>query len=676
MRNGFLVLLSMLGLLACSGKRLHAGDDGAGGGRAGTDGGHAGTDGAQAGRGGGQAGAAAGAAGSAAGAAGSAAGAGGTGGSGGGTGGAGAAGGSAPDAATLRVGVTTGDACVVADGKLYCWGNNNFGQLGVPPGSGIIWEPEPTLQLELQGIGDVVDVAMSSEHTCALMRGGDVYCWGGNASQEVGSASAPPRTCPAQEFDLPCLPTPTRVPGVSGAVEIAVKLGRSCARLLDGTVRCWGDVSTLLSWAQGVTSARSLSIARRGACAVVAGGALSCSFALPTAASAWRNLRRVVLSDDSQSNVEFGCAIDEAGGVRCFGDSTYGQLGDGFGALPAAISAGVKDLALGQAHACALGDDGRLECWGTNESGELGTFPLESPTCLTAGGTCERIPRVLDGVPALAAIGAGVYDTCAVALDGTVWCWGHNSPANGEPVRVPAPWEAQADACFTTLDSVASRVNHVGTGQCTTDADCTAVALDLSCLHTCDLRPTSLDQAGMIAAMVADLETQYCAKARDAGCPSPAVSCPDKHLRSICDKNGYCTLDDPVRTGCQDHCACAAVQRAPATQGECDGFDLTVSGAPCPQCQGSFMYVVASNRGTAAFNGSALISFETVYPFPVHDPVLVPLSLPPGGVSQPIKVLSDSSIQPLVRITATGDCNPANDAQNWIDFPSPTNSCP
>jgi alpha-tubulin suppressor-like RCC1 family protein len=113
----------------------------------------------------------------------------------------------------------------------------------------------PHLLLE---VSDAVEVAASSYHTCALTRGGDVYCWGYNESGELGVENAPQGTCPTNVLDrpgdYPCQPVPTRVAAVSGARHIAVADGRSCAVLADASVTCWGDVANISTWVAGAVA--------------------------------------------------------------------------------------------------------------------------------------------------------------------------------------------------------------------------------------------------------------------------------------------------------------------------------------------------------------------------------------------------------------------------------------
>jgi alpha-tubulin suppressor-like RCC1 family protein len=72
------------------------------------------------------------------------------------------------------------------------------------------------------------------------------------------------------------------------------------------------------------------------------------------------------------------CALTERGRVRCWGNDSYGQLGDGDGGssrLPVAVSdlgASVVAISAGEFHTCAVTEGSRPACWGSNDSGQLG----------------------------------------------------------------------------------------------------------------------------------------------------------------------------------------------------------------------------------------------------------------------------------------------------------------
>jgi len=139
------------------------------------------------------------------------------------------------------------------------------------------------------------------------------------------------------------------------------------------------------------------------------------------------------------------CAVFVDGKVRCWGDDTYGELGDGQArtngpavSVPAPVTgiSNAKVVAGGLHHFCALLGDGTVRCWGDNISGQLGTGSYAdtyTPTAVTG----------LAGVT-VAAIAAGALHTCVLLSDSTVRCWGANESGQlgvlgGDPTKPQAP---------------------------------------------------------------------------------------------------------------------------------------------------------------------------------------------------------------------------------------------
>ncbi|MDW8363442.1 MAG: hypothetical protein RMK74_13665 [Myxococcales bacterium] len=195
---------------------------------------------------------------------------------------------------------------------------------------------------------------------------------------------------------------------VPRATELAAGMFHSCARLSDGTVRCWGaNGSGQLG--DGTTMDRSTPVAvagLTGVVAVVAGG-------------------------------EHTCALVSSGPVRCWGSNVHGQLGDGttvnrltpveLGSLGSVVA-----IAAGGNHTCALHSDGGVSCWGRNNAGQLGN-----------GSTISRSsPSRIKGLTGAVAITAGLEHTCVVFGSGSAQCWGYNvsgQVGDGTTVNRPSP---------------------------------------------------------------------------------------------------------------------------------------------------------------------------------------------------------------------------------------------
>ena len=119
---------------------------------------------------------------------------------------------------------------LVSGGQVQCWGNNDYGQLG--GNSTLLYS---SLPLTVSGLSSVMAIAPGGDHTCALVAGGQVQCWGGNLYGQLGiGTTSGPDTCGGI---LGCSTTPVTVSGLSGVTAIAG------VRTL---VRSWGINNTTL----------------------------------------------------------------------------------------------------------------------------------------------------------------------------------------------------------------------------------------------------------------------------------------------------------------------------------------------------------------------------------------------------------------------------------------------
>jgi alpha-tubulin suppressor-like RCC1 family protein len=84
--------------------------------------------------------------------------------------------------------------------------------------------------LPVAGITGARDVAAGLAHTCAVTADLSLVCWGANDAGQLGNGTtaASPTT------------TPTPVAGLAGVASVAAGGAHTCARLVDGTVSCWG----------------------------------------------------------------------------------------------------------------------------------------------------------------------------------------------------------------------------------------------------------------------------------------------------------------------------------------------------------------------------------------------------------------------------------------------------
>ena len=205
-------------------------------------------------------------------------------------------------------------SCALTDAPaLMCWGRNQFGSLGADSDgfcTDAITDMESscsTIPLEVAGLpAEPTAVTVGSGHTCAIVAGGGVYCWGANASGQLGTEATGP--CPVPDFDL-CSIQPLSVDSLQAGVTAldASFLGSTCAITLAGKVMCWGR-NRLGILGDGTTTDHTLPA---DVLAQAGGPALS-------------GMAAVALGRFH------ACALGDDGGVKCWGGNCCGQLGAGF----------------------------------------------------------------------------------------------------------------------------------------------------------------------------------------------------------------------------------------------------------------------------------------------------------------------------------------------------------
>jgi alpha-tubulin suppressor-like RCC1 family protein len=149
----------------------------------------------------------------------------------GGVAGTGGTGGGAPTMGALTVYAGASNTCAVNDGgALYCWGNNDYGQLVTLDASGANDFIHSPLPVPIPVPGPVQKVAIGDGSICALYLDGagttQVACWGRSDAGQTG-----PAACPVG----PCL-----IPSLAGATDVEASGLAACAILGDSSVACWG----------------------------------------------------------------------------------------------------------------------------------------------------------------------------------------------------------------------------------------------------------------------------------------------------------------------------------------------------------------------------------------------------------------------------------------------------
>ncbi len=292
---------------------------------------------------------------------------------------------------------------------------------------------------------EVWEIAPGDGHSCGLRESGQLVCWGGNDKGQAGSDLKSPK------------PAPIAVSVLYRAVAAASGYRHTCAiegqtpSASAGSVFCWGDNSQLQL---GLSSA------------IV-------ETATPMSADGVDD--DVV---DIAAGYETTCVIHDGAELSCWGRDDFGQLGDNSiggsswapcDVVPPTPEAGqVADAvqaAVGKFHACAIREDGSVICWGANGPyGQLGDGVGSIPhaACGAPVYDCSARAVYVVGLPDKAtnpavSIDAGEYFTCALTLNGDLYCWGAN---NVGQLGISSPTAYQANLTMSSVVMFATGLNH------------------------------------------------------------------------------------------------------------------------------------------------------------------------------------------------------------------------
>ncbi|MFO1314053.1 MAG: hypothetical protein U1F58_00485 [Burkholderiales bacterium] len=221
-----------------------------------------------------------------------------------------------------------------------------------------------------------------SAKTCAVVDGG-VLCWGINSVGQLGNNA---------RLDSP-LPVVT-IPRASGVTAVATAEYHGCA-VVSGGLSCWGG---------------------NGYGQLGVGPANVQGSGTPVAVIAAGSEVTAVSTADTHT-----CVVVR-GGVHCWGDNRYGQLGavmaPGSSTVfqPVGAGSGVTSVATAMAHTCVV-KNGGIFCWGENYNGALGNG--------TSTKSFTPVQAIPEGSGATSVAVGNTETTCAI-VNGLVECWGNN----------------------------------------------------------------------------------------------------------------------------------------------------------------------------------------------------------------------------------------------------------
>lgn len=274
---------------------------------------------------------------------------------------------------TVAAGATHSLA-LAADGSVYSWGSDAYGQLGL---SRTLFRTQG-VTVDLPPAAKVSNAAAGRAHSLAVLGDGSVYSWGDNGSGQLGDGTQAARSLPQ------------KVALAATARRVSSGNDFSVALLQDGTV-----------WDWGMNDNGELGLGKKS------------SQLTPARIPNLANITQI-----SSGNAH-SIALDNAGSIWTWGRNSYGQLGDGAGSQRLTVgkvklNVTASRVAAGGDASYALDSSGQVWSWGRNDYFQLGD-----------GGSNDRAdPALVAGLSKVIALSAGTYGAAAVTQDGKLWLWG------------------------------------------------------------------------------------------------------------------------------------------------------------------------------------------------------------------------------------------------------------
>ncbi|UTX51066.1 hypothetical protein KI440_02565 [Candidatus Saccharibacteria bacterium TM7i] len=350
------------------------------------------------------------------------------------------------------------------DNKAYCWGYNNYGQLGdnttVQKNA-----PVAVAQGATPAGSTALQIETGTEQTCMIASNDKAYCWGAGDSGRLGTGGVANTSVPAAVAQGAMAAT-------ARVSQLSLGWGHTCAVTTDSKAYCWGsgadgklgkalnDVTnsnspTLVNFADieakdtmiDSISASGNGVSGRSTCAVSTTGRVYCwgfngngeigdssttTRTLPVSISSGEIPDGAIVTQVSAMNGSV-CVLTSQEKAYCWGANLEGRFGRGdttASRTPVSVNSlydktrwpYLKNVSAGSTHACALTSDNRVYCWGNNGNGQLGdgtTIQKSSPVAVSQG----EIPA---GVT-IRQLVTGVNYTCVLASDNKIYCWGYSN---------------------------------------------------------------------------------------------------------------------------------------------------------------------------------------------------------------------------------------------------------
>lgn len=321
-------------------------------------------------------------------------------------------------------------ACMVRDGRMYCWGNNDGGRLGVGD------QEKRLAPARVGGDGDWLQVSVGEQQSCGLRSPGILYCWGHNDLGQLGVGDTEDRLVPARAS--------------SEDLYRRVECGGAscCAITRDGELDCWGDnlegkigqddpygsPNALLPLRVPELTVIDLTVGQGHVCAIRDDHTLWCwgrnsTVELGIGPDPIQVRKPVRVGDganwlDVTASLHSTCGVRgdaEVGKVFCWGINPNLELGsptlDEHVEMPRLVGSDAdwRSVHAGWFHTCAIKGSGALYCWGRAIEGQLGQGGGEQPIAE---------PQLFERAASFERVALGIFNTLGVTREGALWSWG------------------------------------------------------------------------------------------------------------------------------------------------------------------------------------------------------------------------------------------------------------
>ena len=343
--------------------------------------------------------------------------------------------------------------------RTKCWGANNYGYTGLGNWS---TTTEPYFVQYDSGTGLTKSLGSFGFHTVSLQTNGVINSWGSNQDAELGLGYSNTNTIRGAIGNMPANRTAIHVE--------AAGAGTSCMIADDQSVWCWGrnqpygqtgTNTNTTNYSAVFYPTKVLIPNDQPAIALSMGYDFSCVILEDRTGMCWGKNEYAQLgqgdyNESTWSNptpepitiipqnrelsaISLGgghaCAILDNGSIFCWGGNRNGQLGHGTHSIRSTAGDYVQlpvgrtaiSISSGVRHTCTILDDHSTYCWGNNTEGQIGdgTFvDISAPGNQNASNPASPVAVSVPAGIEFAAISAGLDHTCAVATNGSLWCWG------------------------------------------------------------------------------------------------------------------------------------------------------------------------------------------------------------------------------------------------------------